>query len=98
MNKLFFVLPVITILSCESHNNSQTSEPSNPQTYQEKKMTLEETEKANPTDFLKVTGTYRQNLIDQWVVEGSVTNSASVATYKDVVLDIVYFSKTQTAD
>ena len=59
-------------------------------------MTLKEKEEANPTSFLRATGTYRKNLINQWVIEGTITNSATLATYKDVVISITYFSKTQT--
>ena len=59
-------------------------------------MSLEEQEKLNPTEFLKAEGTYRQNLIDQWVLEGTISNNATLAKYKDVVLRIVYYSKTQT--
>jgi len=59
-------------------------------------MSLEETEKASPIEFLKARGTYRQNIIAQWVLEGTISNTASLAKYKDVVLKIVYYSKTQT--
>lgn len=37
--------------------------------------------------YLRVTGTSRRNLIDQLVLEGSVVNTASVATY-NVVLTV----------
>lgn len=59
-------------------------------------MTLEEQEKANPMGFLKAACTYRKNIIGEWVLEGTVTNTAKLATYKDIVLKIVYYSKTKT--
>ena len=76
------------LLSC----NSNTSSP----TYEDTKQTLLEKEKSTPTIFLEVTGTYRKNLIDQLVLEGTISNNATLATYKDVVLNITYYSKTQT--
>lgn len=93
MKKILIPYLFLVLVSCGSNSNSPV--PDQP-TYQQTKMTLEETEMANPLNFLKVSGTYRQNLIDQWVVEGYVANSASVAIYKDVLLNIVYFSKTGT--
>ena len=76
------------LLSC----NSNTPSP----TYEDTKQTLLEKEKSTPTIFLEVTGTYRKNLIDQLVLEGTISNNATLATYKDVVLNITYYSKTQT--
>jgi hypothetical protein len=87
---MFFFLAIF--LSCNSDQNSNYP----PNSYENTKMTLEDQEKENPLAFLRAKGTYRKNLIDQWVFEGSVTSSATVATYKDVVLRIVYYSKTDT--
>ena len=96
---LFCTIIIVSFTSCTNSNNATREEQNTPAqpTYQETKMTLEDSEKANPLQFLKVSKVqYRQNLIDEWVVEGTVENHATVATYKDVVLDIVYYSKTET--
>jgi len=82
--------------SCDSNSQSESSQSSPTNTYQEAKMTLEEKEKLNPTEFLDVDGKYWQNLFNRWVVEGDITNRASVVTYKDVVLNISYYTKTDT--
>lgn len=47
-------------------------------------------------NFLKSDGTYRENLVGKFVLEGNVTNSASAITYKDVTLQISFYSSTQT--
>ena len=65
-------------------------------TYEEARLTLEQQETLYPTTFLTVDGTYRKNLIGEWVMVGTVGSSATIATYKDVVLTISYYSKTQT--
>lgn len=72
-----------------SDSNSTTSK-----SHEEKKLSLKETEESSPLQFLSTQGTYRTNLIGEWVIEGTVTNSASVATFKDVVLTLRYYSKT----
>ena len=84
---LSIVLIVLTLglTSCNSGSS-----------YQETKMTLEDKEKQNPTAFLSTDGTYRINLLDEWVLEGTISNSATIATYKDVVLNVAFYSKTET--
>lgn len=88
-------LTVLTfgLTNCNSGSSgSYDTEPS----YQETKMSLEEKEKRNPTSFLSSDGTYRKNLVGEWVLEGTISNSATIATYKDVVLEIRFYSKTKT--
>lgn len=93
MKILLCLISSIFFFSCDSNNNSTS--PTN-SSYEETKMTLEEQENSNPLGFLEAKGTYRKNLIDQWVLEGTITNTATLATYKDVILRIVYYSKTNT--
>ncbi|MFT3912271.1 MAG: hypothetical protein QM737_22780 [Ferruginibacter sp.] len=89
--KTLLIVTAFVIVSCNSNSNSPIA-PS----YQDAKMTLKEKEEANPVQFIKAEGTYRRNLINQWVMEGKVTNTASVAVYKDVVIKFSFYSKTQT--
>ncbi len=64
--------------------------------YEEKKETLEEMEKKDPVRFLSVSSHDRKNLIRQTVVKGTLKNNATVASYKDVEIEISFFSKTGT--
>jgi hypothetical protein len=65
--------------------------------YQEKVMTVEEIERADPARFLSADGTYNMNFWeDKFKVHGVVKNSATVANYKDVVVEIIYYSGTNT--
>jgi hypothetical protein len=86
-------LPLLFCLALLSSCDAGYSRPSS---YEEVKMTLEEQEQQSPTDFLKAEGTYRENLIGQWVLEGNIVSSATVAHYKDVVVTVNYYSKTET--
>ena len=81
------------LMGCNSDYSGSYNSSSS---YQKTKMTLEEKEKQNPTSFLATKGTYWKNLIGEWVIKGTISNSATIATYKDVVLRIYFYSKTGT--
>ena len=67
------------------------------ETYQDKVMTIEEIERSQPTNFLSASGTYRENFWgDKFKVSCKISNNATVATYKDAVVRVTYYSKTKT--
>jgi hypothetical protein len=82
------------ILSCNS-NDSQKKK-SEKDSYEATKENLGEKETKNPQNFLAVSGHNRHNLIGQTVVKGTVTNKATVASYKDVDVKLDFYSKTGT--
>ncbi|MEO8588021.1 MAG: DUF4339 domain-containing protein [Flavobacteriales bacterium] len=68
-----------------------------PGSYLEQVMTIEETERQDPTRFLSVEGKYHTNFWgDQMVIEGVILNNATVANYKDVVIQVHLLSETDT--
>ncbi|MEP7111142.1 MAG: hypothetical protein ABI760_24310 [Ferruginibacter sp.] len=79
--------------SCTNSGKKAAAEKEN---YQKAKETLEEKEKKNPVAFLFVSSRDKHNLIGQTVTKGNISNNAKVCTYKDVVLELSYFSKTGT--
>lgn len=50
-----------------------------------------------PSKYLVAESTMRGNLIGQKVIEGTVTNRASIASFKDAVVRVRFYSKTGTA-
>ena len=67
------------------------------ESYNEKVTSVEETELSQPTTFLRAGGNYNKNLIGTKLkVHGTITNSASVATFKDAVVQITFYSATKT--
>lgn len=62
--------------------------------YEQTKETLEQVEKKNPRRFLTVGGTDKRNLIGQRVIKGTISNRATVAGYKDIDVEISFYSKT----
>lgn len=78
-------------------NNSDGVTNTDTQTYQEKVMTVEEIESSQPTNFLTASGKYNENFWGTKIkVHGVINNSATVATYKDAVVKVTYYSKTKT--
>lgn len=53
-------------------------------------------EQSDPTTYLVVAGTHRRNFIGQLVLEGYVGSLATLATFKDPVLSVTWYSKTGT--
>lgn len=73
------------------------SERTSTATYQEKKVSVLEVERANPSSFLTANGTYNRTLFGKKIkVHGSVTNKATVANFKDITIEVVYYSDTRS--
>jgi len=98
---LFISLGIVIVLSAfviltNTNTGSGSTYPAS-ETYHEKVMTVEEIEHANPTDFLTADGTYKETFWgDKIKVNCVITNKATVATYKDPVVRITYYSKSKT--
>jgi len=95
MKKLINIAALLLFIF-SAWNNSQYSIPAEKEKYQQAKAVLEGKERKNPVAFLKVNSTDRHNLIGQTVVKGSIYNTAKICTYKDVELELSFFSKTGT--
>lgn len=89
---IFLIIVGIIILSKVFEKETDTSS-----TYQESVMTIQEIEAANPINYLKADGTYNNNFIgDKVKINGVITNSATVTTYKDIIVRVNFYSKTNT--
>jgi len=95
---LFFVVIAAVFIYFKTKNGGSHSGNSfQDNTYEEKVLTVEEIEKADPTKFLTAGGTYHENFWGTKLkVKGVITNTATVATYKDAIVRITYYSKTKT--
>jgi hypothetical protein len=95
MKTVFVIILAITSISC--NNNSYSDPNTMNSSYQEKVMSVEEIERAEPTNFLSADGTYNENFFgNKLKIHGTVHNKATVATYKDAVIQVTYYSKTKT--
>jgi hypothetical protein len=93
--KLFttFLCLVITLSNCTNPGPSSQRQKSP----EELRMELKQLEQSRPTDYLIASGNYRENFWgDKFKVNCTITNKASIATYKDAVIRVIYYSKTKT--
>ena len=81
----------VVLISCKSKAKTEAAEKDK---YEKAKESLEEKEKKNPTVFLKVSSKDKRNLIGQTVIKGTVINAAKICVYKDIELELSFFSKT----
>ena len=89
---IFLIIVGIIILSKIFDKETDTSS-----TYHESVMTIQEIEATEPVNYLKADGTYNNNFIgDKVKINGVITNSATVTTYKDIIVRVNFYSKTNT--
>jgi hypothetical protein len=97
---LFILLGLIAIAfiiiqNAGSPNSSGGS--SSDDSYHEQIQSIEEIEAASPLQFLNASGTYHENLIGtKFKIQCDIINSATVVSYKDVVIRITFYTKTNT--
>lgn len=94
--KKIAIVAIMSVIACSACDDTENSVASEKEKYQQAKETLEEKEKKNPAGFLLVNSRDKHNLIGQTVVKGTLRNIAKVCTYKDVELELSFFSKTGT--
>jgi len=89
-------IALMSLLILSACDDTESGIASEKEKYQQAKQTLEEKEKENPAVFLLVDSRDKHNLIGQTVVKGTLRNIAKVCTYKDVELELSFYSKTGT--
>ena len=95
--KKHLVLAVVTLFILSSCNEGSKSNHSNKGTdYIEAKQTIEDIERATPTNYLKGSINSHKNLVGQWVITGTLSNKATTITYKDAILEFRFLTKTHT--
>lgn len=66
-------------------------------TYEEKISSIEGMENRTPTKFLSSDGKSEPNVWGtKFKIHGTIKNTATMATYKDAVIEVTYYSKTKT--
>lgn len=93
-NLLSVSLFAMMLISCNLQQGNA------PQTYQQKVKSVKEIEEESPLQFLKLENTKwdREGIffIDHYAT-GTISNTATVAEYKDVTIEVIYQTKTNTA-
>lgn len=96
MKRVILLASIATMacMGCSSGDDKTADKAKSKDKYEQTKETLEETEKKNPQRFLSVSGHDKKNLWRQTVIKGTISNSAKVASYKDVDVELSFYSKT----
>ncbi len=86
---IFVIVPMI-----DTNNYNSDLQP---ETYVEKKMTIEEIENSQPTQFITVEGQYNKSFWGTKIkLNGNIRNQATIADYKDVTIRVTYYTKTKS--
>lgn len=89
---LFAIFGTLVIFNaCKSKSADAAAEKDN---YEKTIETLEEKEKKSPVSFLSVSSKDKHNLLGQTVIKGTIKNKAKICVYKDVEIELSFFSKT----
>ena len=94
MKKIIPGLIIVVIFFTACNSNEKSAEEKVKDKYEQTKESMEQTEKKNPKRFLTVEGHDKRNLLGQTVIKGTITNNATVAKFKDVDVELTFFSKT----
>ena len=91
MSRLLILMPALwcsLLISCHSANTERPSAR-----YEEKKQSMQEMERSSPLKFLKVAGVHHNNLLNQVVIDGDISNTATLVSYKNIELQIAFIDK-----
>jgi hypothetical protein len=94
MKKIIPALIMLSFVFAACGGDDKAADKKDKDKYEQTKETLEQTEKKNPKRFLTVEGSDRKNLIGQRVIKGTISNKATVASYKDVDIELSFYSET----
>lgn len=97
---LLILVIIITFFIVYKSQNAGPNSPLRPfareKTPEELKAELRIKENQTPTSYINHEGTWRKNLLGETVLEGTLSNKATIANFKDIVLNVVWMSKTNT--
>ena len=95
MKKIWIgIVAVIVVVSACNSSDSVPEKAKEKDKYEQTKATLADSEKKNPERFVTVSSHDRKNLLGQRVIKGTLTNTAKVSSFKDVELELNFYSKT----
>ena len=95
MRKYFFLMLISATIICACSTNSDTKAKSEKESYELTKEDLLKKEQKNPQNFLGVKGNNKKNILGQTVVKGTISNTATIAVFKDLDLKLSFYSKTK---
>ncbi len=86
---LYIIIAISLLVSCKEIDKKLNFNTA--KSYQENKKSLAEKEKESPKEFLKLTGDDHRNFWGKTVYKGIIKNTATVVSYKDIRVKLLYF-------
>ena len=91
MKKILFFCSSLFIILAACSNKDANSNKIDKKDYQQQKESLLDKEKKSPKEFLSIEGTDKRNFWGQTVFKGIIHNAASVCSYKNVRVKLLYY-------
>jgi hypothetical protein len=108
LNSFLIFVVCLFFFSCGDSSSLSIGDSLREKTPEELREELRKQEMTSPTEYMKLEGvTMKRNLVreagffrnaeyDGSLVEGSIKNNASIARFKDVIIVVDFYSKTET--
>lgn len=90
---LYMLMVTVFLNACTSNEEQQKESQKK---YEEVTLSVEALEKKAPVKFLRVAGADKKNLLGQTVIKGKISNKAKMVTFKDIDIQLSFYSKTKT--
>ena len=91
MEKTLLACVVVLAMLVACKNKDADANKLDKKTYKEQKENLLDKEKKSPKEFLTIEGTDKRNFWGQTVFKGVIHNSASICSYKNVRVKLLYY-------
>jgi len=91
--KFFFSIIILStiLFGCSTTDKEANQHTIDKQDYQQQKESLLSKEKKSPKSFLSITGKDHRNILGQTVYKGVIHNAATVCSYKNVRVKLLYY-------
>lgn len=94
------ILLILSLITYVIYANNKTTYASpfdaTQKSPEELKIDLAQTEKQAPLNYIQGSTAHHKNLLGEMVIHGTLSNSATLAVFKDVVMQADFISKTNT--
>ena len=91
------IATIVIISSCQSSSGSNSDfNFGKEKTAEEIRAELKQKEQQEFSKYINAKASMRRNIIGETVLEGSIANLATLSSFKDVVLEFTFISKTGT--
>jgi hypothetical protein len=97
MKQVWIIGLIVVVLAGAGYWLNKTYSKKPEEAYKENIKNIAAIEKATPTKFLIMKANYSKNWLGTKLkIKGTISNRATIASYKDIVVGITYYSKTKS--